>query len=91
MSATSSELRLVELLPGGDRITSGPLRIVAALDDRGNILTHFRGSPTPADLSQTLGAAIAAAAAASEISPTLLGSTATAAAAEILRRGGDHG
>ena len=59
MSATSSELRLVELLPGGDRITSGPLRIVAALDDRGNILTHFRGSPTPADLSQTLGAAIA--------------------------------
>lgn len=91
MSATSSELRIVELLPGGDRITSRPLRIVAALDDRGEILVHFRNLATPEDLVHVLGAAIASTAVATGIPATMLGSAAGQAAEDALRRRGHHG
>ena len=80
---SSSELRLV-----GDRLTSGPLRIAAALDSHGDIRIYFRGAPTPEDLSHVLGAAIATAARAVGASPTLLGLVSVAAAEEALRRGG---
>lgn len=90
MSATSSELRLVESLPGGDRITSRPLRIVAALDDRGEILVHFRNLATPEDLVHVLGAAIASTAVATGIAAREIGIEAARAAEAFVRQGGQR-
>ena len=35
MSPQNKQLRVVELLPGGEQITSRPLRVVAHMNDRG--------------------------------------------------------
>ena len=50
MRPQEKQLRIVELLPGGDRITSRPLRFVASLNDLGDIAVQGRGLDTATDL-----------------------------------------
>lgn len=88
MSPTDRSLRLVELLPGGERITSRSLRFVASLDDRDTIAVHARDLDAATDLIPLLSAAIAATSAATGIPATILGSAAGQAAEDALRRGG---
>ena len=91
MRPQEKQLRIVELLPGGDRITSRPLRFVASLNDLGDIAVQGRGLDTATDLVPLLSAAVAADAAATGIPATMLGSAARQAAEDALRRRGHHG
>ena len=91
MRPQEKQLRIVELLPGGDRITSRPLRFVASLNDLGDIAVQGRGLDTATDLVHVLGAAIASTAVATGIPATMLGSAAGQAAEDALRRRGHHG
>jgi hypothetical protein len=88
MSPTDRDLRLVELLPGGERTTSRSLRFVASLDDRGDIAVRALDLGAATDLIPLLSAAIATVAAATRIPATILGSAARQAAEDALRRGG---
>ena len=88
MTPTNRDLRLVELLPGGERITSRSLRFVASLDARGDIAVRALDLGTATDLIPLLSAAIAAASAATGIPATILGSAVGQAAEDALRRGG---
>lgn len=88
MSPTDRDLRLVELLPGGERVTSRSLRFVASLDDRGDIAVRARGLNVATDLVPLLAAAVAAAAAATGMPATMLASIAGQDAEDALRRGG---
>jgi hypothetical protein len=88
MSPADRDIRLVELLPGGERITSRSLRFVASLDDRGDIAVRALDLGTATDLIPLLSAAIAAASAATGIPATILGSAVGQAAEDALRRGG---
>ena len=62
MSPQNKQLRVVELLPGGERVTSRSLRFVASLDDRGDIAVRAQGPIFVTDLVPLLAAAIAVAA-----------------------------
>ena len=88
MRPTDRSLRLVELLPGGERITSRSLRFVASLDDRGDIAVRALDLDTATDLIPLLSAAIATVAAATGIPAAILGSAVGQAAEGALRRGG---
>lgn len=90
MSGADRDLRLVELLPGVERITSRSLRFVASLDDRGDIAVRAQGLNFVTDLVPLLTAAIAAASAATGMPATILGSAAGRDAEDALRRGGHH-
>lgn len=90
MSPADRDIRLVELLPGGERITSRPLRFVAALDDRGDIAVRTQGPTFVTDLVPLLAAAVAAASAATGMPAAILGSAAGRDAEDALRRGGHH-
>lgn len=88
MSPTNRDLRLVELLPGGERITSRSLRFVAGLDDRGDIVVQDLGLSVATDLVPLLAAAIAAAATLTGMPAMMLASSAGRDAEDALRRGG---
>jgi hypothetical protein len=90
MTPTNRDLRLVELLPGGERTTSRPLRFAASLDDHGDIAVRALDLGAATDLIPLLSAAIATVAAATRIPATILGSAAGQAAEDALRRGGHH-
>ena len=40
MSPQNKQLRVVELLPGGEQITSRPLHVVAYMNDHGEAVVH---------------------------------------------------
>lgn len=88
MSPTNRDLRLVELLPGGERITSRSLHFVAGLDDRGDIVVQDLGLSVATDLVPLLSAAVAAASAATGMPAMMLASIAGQDAEDELRRGG---
>ena len=88
MSPQERQLRIVELLPGGERVTSRSLRFVAGLDDRGDIAVQDLGLSVATDLVPLLSAAIAAAAAATGMPAMMLASIAGQDAEDELRRGG---
>lgn len=90
MSPTDRDLRLVELLPGGERITSRSLRFVASLDDRGDIAARAQGPIFVTDLVPLLAAAIAVAATLTGMPAKMLASAAGRDAEDALRRGGHH-
>ena len=60
MSGADRDLRLVELLPGGERITSRPLHVVAHMDDRGVALVQKSKEGDPADMLGLLATLLAA-------------------------------
>ena len=88
MSPADRDLRVVELLPGGEQVTSRSLRFVAGLDDRGDIAVQDLGLSVATDLVPLLSAAIAAAAAATGMPAMMLASIAGQDAEDELRRGG---
>lgn len=88
MSPAGRDLRVVELLPAGEQVTSRSLRFVASLDDRGDIAVQGLGLSVATDLVPLLSAAIAAAAAATGMPAMMLASIAGQDAEDALRRGG---
>lgn len=88
MSPTNRDLRLVESLPGGERITSRSLRFAAVLDDRGDIAVRAQGPNFVTDLVPALAAAIAAASTLTGMPAKMLASAAGRDAEDALRRGG---
>lgn len=88
MRPQDKQLRIVELLPGGEQVTSRSLRFAASLDDRGDIAVQSLGLSVATDLIPLLSAAIAAAAAATGMPATMLASIAGQDAEDELRRGG---
>ena len=88
MSPADRDLRVVELLPGGEQVTSRSLRFVAGLDDRGDIAVQDLGLSVATDLVPLLSAAMAAAAAATGMPAMMLASIAGQDAEDELRRGG---
>ena len=88
MSPQERQLRIVELLPGGERVTSRSLRFVAGLDARGDIAVQDLGLSVATDLVPLLSAAIAAAAAATGMPAMMLASIAGQDAEDELRRRG---
>lgn len=90
MSPADKDFRLVELLPGGERITSRSLRFAASLDDRGDIAVRTQSPIFVTDLVPLLAAAIAAAATLTGMPATMLASAAGRDAEDALRRGGHH-
>lgn len=88
MSPADRDLRVVELLPGGERITSRSLRFVAGLDDRGDIAVRALDLNAATDLIPLLSAAVAAASAATGMPAMMLASIAGQDAEDALRRGG---
>lgn len=88
MSPTDRDLRLVELLPDGEQITSRSLRFAASLDDDGNIAVRALDLNAATDLIPLLSAAVATVAAATGIPATILGSAVGQAAEDALRHGG---
>ena len=91
MSPAGRDLRIVELPPGGERVTSRSLRFVASLDDRGDITAQALGPSVATDLVPLLSAAIAAAAVVTGMPAMMLASIAGRDAEDELRRGGHHG
>ena len=90
MSPADRDIRLVELLPGGERITSRSLRFAASLDDRGDIAVRAQGPTFVTDLVPLLAAAIAAAATLTGMPAKMLASAVGRDAEDALRRGGPH-
>jgi hypothetical protein len=60
MRPQNKQLRVVELLPGGEQITSRPLRVVAHMDDRGVALVQKTKEGDPADMLGLLATLLAA-------------------------------
>lgn len=56
------DLRIVELLPGGEQITGHPLHVVAYVDDRGEAVVQKSEAAGPEDVLGLLVAQLAAAA-----------------------------
>ena len=88
MSPTDRDLRLVELLPGGERVTSRSLRFVAVLDDRGDIAVRTQGPIFVTDLVPLLASAIAAASTLTGMPAMMLASSAGRDAEDALHREG---
>ena len=77
MRPTDTDLRIVELLPGGEHITSRPIRFVAALDDRDAITVQARDLRASVDMVPVLSVAIATASALTGVPVAILGGVAT--------------
>ena len=63
MSPADRDLRLVELLPGGEQITSRPLHVVAYMDDHGDAVVQKSESGDPGEALALLSTLLAATAA----------------------------
>ena len=85
MSSADRDIRLVELLPGGEQIASRSLRFMASLDD---IAIRARGLNVATDLVPLLASAIAAASTLTGMPAMMLASSAGRDAEDALRRGG---
>ena len=63
MRPQDKQLRIVELLPGGEQITSRPLRVFAYMDDRGMVTVQKPEQGGAEDMLSLLSTLLAAAAA----------------------------
>ena len=84
------ELRLIELLPGGEQITSRPIRVVAYMDDRGMAVVQKSKEGTPDDVLNLLATFLAAAAMWFDAPPAVVAYQAITVASQITLEGGDE-
>lgn len=90
MSPTGRDLRLVELLPGGEQITSHPLHVVAYMDDHGEAVVQKPEEGDPGDMLALLATLLAATAAWLDVPPAVVAHRVTAAAIQIAQEAGDE-
>lgn len=83
MSPQNKQLRVVELPPGGEQITSRPLRVVAHMDDRGEALVQKSKEGDPADMLGLLATLLAATAMWFDAPPAVVAHQAVAGADHI--------
>lgn len=83
MSPQNKQLRVVELLPGGEQITSRPIRVVAHMDDRGVAAVQKPEEGDPADVLGLLSTLLAAAATWLGVPPAVVAHHAASAADHI--------
>lgn len=87
MSPADRGLRLVELLPGGEQITSRPIRAVVYMDDQGAASVRMPTPGAPEDVLALLATLLAAAATWFGAPPAVVAYRAMAAADHIYMRG----
>lgn len=83
MSLQSKQLRVVELLPGGEQITSRPLRVVAHMDDRGHAAVQKPEQGGAEDVLSLLTSLLAAAATWLDLPPAAVAHLAASAVEHI--------
>lgn len=83
MSPQNRQLRVVELLPGGEQITSRPIHVVAHMDDRGVALVQKSKEGDPGDMLGLLATLLAAAATWLGVPPAVVAHQAVAGADHI--------
>lgn len=90
MSLTDRDLRLVELLPGGEQITSRPLRVVAYMDDRGVATVQKPEDGDPSDMLGLLSTLLAATATWLGVPPAVAAHWAATGAGRIMQEARDE-
>lgn len=90
MSPADRNLRLVELLPDGEQITSRPLRVVAHMDDRGVAVVQKLEAGGAEDMLDLLSTLLAATAAWLDVPPAVVAHRVTAAAIQIAQEADDE-
>ena len=83
MSPQEKQLRVVELLPGGEQITSRPLRVVAYMNDRGEAAVQKPEQGGAEDVLSLLSTLLAAAATWLGVPPAVVAHHAASAADHI--------
>lgn len=83
MSPQERQLRVVELLPGGEQITSRPLHVVAYMDDRGVDVVQKPEAGGAEDVLSLLTSLLAAAATWLDLPPTAVAHLAASAVERI--------
>lgn len=84
------QLRVVELLPGGEQVTSHSLRVVAYMDDRGVVMVQKPEQGGSEDILSLLSTLLAAAAAWLDTPPAVVAHHAVVDAEHIAQETGDE-
>lgn len=90
MSPQNKQLRVVELLPGGEQITSRPLHVVAYVNDRGEAAVQKPEEGGPEDVLDLLSTLLAAAATWFDAPPAVVAHQAITVASQIAQEAGDE-
>lgn len=90
MSPTDRDLRVVELLPGGERITSRSLRVVAHVNDRGEVAVQKPEQGGAEDILGLLATLLAAAAVWTGLPVMMVAHQAAAAAVRLAQEARDE-
>nr|DAO73753.1 MAG TPA: hypothetical protein [Caudoviricetes sp.] len=90
MSPQNKQLRVVELLPGGEQITSRPLHVVAYMNDHGEAVVQKPEEGGPEDMLDLLSTLLAATAAWLDVPPAVVAHRVTAAAIQIAQEADDE-
>ena len=85
MRPQDKQLRIVELLPGGEQITNRPLRVVAYMDDRGMVTVQKSEQGGAEDMLSLLSTLLAAAAAWLDTPPAVVAHHAVVVAEHIVQ------
>ena len=90
MSPQNKQLRVVELLPGGEQITSRPLHVVAYVNDRGEAVVQKPEEGGPEDVLDLLSTLLTAAATWFDAPPAVVAHQAITVASQIAQEAGDE-
>lgn len=90
MSPQNKQLRVVELLPGGEQTTSRPLHVVAYMNDHGEVVVQKPEEGGPEDMLDLLSTLLAAAATWLDVPPAVVAHHAASAAVQIAQEARDE-
>lgn len=90
MSPQNKQLRVVELLPGGEQITSRPLHVVAYMNDHGEAVVQKPEEGDPGDMLALLAPLLVAAATWFDAPPAVVAHQAITVASQIAQEAGDE-
>ena len=90
MSPQSKQLRVVELLPGGEQITSRPLHVVAYMNDHGEAVVQKPEEGDPGDMLGLLATLLAATATWFDAPPAVVAHQAITVASQIAQEADDE-
>ena len=90
MSPQGKQLRVVELLPGGEQITSRPLHVVAYMDDHGVAAVQKPEEGDPGDMLGLLATLLVATATWFDAPPAVVAHQAITVASQIAQEARDE-
>lgn len=90
MSPQGKQLRVVELLPGGEQITSRPLHVVAYMNDHGEAVVQKPEEGDPGDMLGLLATLLVATATWFDAPPAVVAHQAITVASQIAQEAGDE-